>query len=412
MSAHIICVTGSGLPLLSRKKGNSENLPFATIGSLNGLYMFGKPSKVRLLNCSTSDYVSCWKEFEESIVIIGIASGCSLNVLSSLLDIVFDVVVLIVGIEEVKQQRNIERLKRELRVCYPVIDRLLDSLDCGETGNKHASDILGFSEIISCPENNMIKVVLDSYTKCVDSMYSCVVISGKIAVATESWWSLHPNEIRLLTLLAVSDNLSTAKDIPVFLPYKSSKVAFRFVVCTLMPDVMLCCLCGSTPVLNDIKHFAMQCFKNSTSMLSTVITYNPQTFPTSWNIGSSILSWLLVNIPMKKYTIQYPQQNCKKTTASSHRLEILRSFLYRTVYHYMVKRSEIAKDDGNCNNTSECMNPAFESYWCSEYHKCYATKFNDYVLCILFNASPTTHVMRLTVQKCFKSIVSEKQLSW
>ncbi|CAH1970623.1 unnamed protein product [Acanthoscelides obtectus] len=373
--------------------------------------MFGKPFNVKLLNCSTNDYVSCWREFEDSIVIIGIASGCSLDVLNSLLDIIFDAIVLIVGIDEVKQQRNVERLKREFRVIYPVIDRLLDSLDCGETGNKHASDILGYSEVISCPENNMIKIVLDSYTKCVDSMYSCVIISEKIAVATESWWSLHPNEIKLLTLLAVADNLTTAKDVPVFLPYKSAKVAFRFVVCTLMPDVMLCCLCGSTPALNDIKHFAMQCFRNSTSMLGAVVNSSPRSFPSSWNIGSSILSLLLVNIPSKKYTIQYPQQNCKKTTASSHRLEILRSFLYRTVDQYMVKLSENSKD-GNANDDNENLNTAFESYWCSEYHKCYAIKFNDHILCILFNASPTTHVMRLTVQKCFKTIFSDKQLCW
>jgi len=51
-----------------------------------------------------------------SLVIIGLASGCSVDVLNRLLRVVYDAVVLIVGIEEAKALRNVERLKRELRV--------------------------------------------------------------------------------------------------------------------------------------------------------------------------------------------------------------------------------------------------------------------------------------------------------
>lgn len=51
-----------------------------------------------------------------SLVIIGLASGCSIDVLNRLLRLVYDAVVLIVGIEEAKALRNVERLKRELRV--------------------------------------------------------------------------------------------------------------------------------------------------------------------------------------------------------------------------------------------------------------------------------------------------------
>lgn len=56
-------------------------------------------------------------------------------------------------------------------------------------------------------------------------MYSCVLIHGKIAVATESWWNLHPEEIKLLSLLAVSENAASSKDIPIYLPYKSAAVS-------------------------------------------------------------------------------------------------------------------------------------------------------------------------------------------
>lgn len=51
-----------------------------------------------------------------SVVVIGIASGCSLDVLNKLLETVFSCTVLIVGRDELKMQRNVEKIKRELRV--------------------------------------------------------------------------------------------------------------------------------------------------------------------------------------------------------------------------------------------------------------------------------------------------------
>lgn len=60
-------------------------------------------------------------------------------------------------------------------------------------------------------------------------MYCCVLINGKIAAATEDWWSLHPIELKLLANLATIENTMTSKDIPVFLPYKSPNVSITLV---------------------------------------------------------------------------------------------------------------------------------------------------------------------------------------
>ncbi|KAJ8926420.1 hypothetical protein NQ314_021208 [Rhamnusium bicolor] len=324
MSAHVICITsGGGLPIYSRKKGNSDNLPFSIIGSLNGVHMFGRPFNIDVLNSLTDDYSVAWKQFADSVVIIGIASGCSLEVLNKLLESAFNAVVLIVGIDEIKTQRNIERLKRELRICYPLVDRLLDSLDCGDSSNKHSSDLAGFVETILCPENHLIQIVLDSFTECVDSMFSCVLISGKIAAATESWWSLHPDEIRLLSLLAALENTANSKDIPSFYHTKAHRL-------------------------------------------------------------------LLVNTASGKYMIsKHPQQNSsKKSTSSSHRLDILRSFFYRAVMNYLIPTTygKIKPDNFNPlgeNSTlkdklsSDDFNVGTETYWCSEYHKCHAARVNE-----------------------------------
>lgn len=222
MSAYIACISSvSGLPIFSRKKGNVESLPFSIIGSLSGVHMFAKSQHIELLNTLTEDYCVAWKEYEENLLMIGISTGCSKDILTKLLDSVFNLFVLIVGIDEIKSQRNVEFLKREFKIGLPLVDRLIESLDYGASNNKYNSDIVGLAECILCAENHLLQILLDTYTEFVDSMFSCVLIHSKIAMATENWWTLHSEEIKLLSILASTESTTNAKDIPVFLPYKS-----------------------------------------------------------------------------------------------------------------------------------------------------------------------------------------------
>lgn len=420
MSVYITCGTsGGGLPIFSRKKGNTETLPFSVVGSLNGIHMFGKPFGMEILDTLTDDYAVSWKEFEDSIIVIGVASGCSIDVLNRVLVDIFNTTVLIAGMKELKLQRNIERLKRELRIAFPVIDRLMDSLDCGDANNKYTSDIVGFAETILCMENHLIQIVLDSFTEYVDSMFSCILVEGKIAAATESWWSLHPDELRLLSLLAASENTTDSKDIPVFLPHKSPTVAFRFVVCTLIPEVQLCCLCGPTPPLNEIELSATQSFRNSADILNSAAQCIPRNFPASYIIDSSILGQLLVNCVSKKYMIsKSPQQPSKKSTTSSHRLDILRTFFYRAVLNNLIPSEDSYDKQNNsilsndCNNSEIVENVGIETYWCSEYHKCHALRIGDNVLSVLYNSTVPTNALRAITEKTLKQLISDKQVCW
>lgn len=55
-------------------------------------------------------------------------------------------------------------------------------------------------------------------------MYGCILVHGCVAAATEGWWLLDPLERKLLTIAITSENICTARDIPVFLPCKSPNV--------------------------------------------------------------------------------------------------------------------------------------------------------------------------------------------
>lgn len=83
--------------------------------------MFARSQNIELLNSETEDYKIVWKEFLNSIVLIGVSAGCTVTVLNKFLQSVYHALVLIVGTEEIKAQKNIERLKRELRVCLVLL---------------------------------------------------------------------------------------------------------------------------------------------------------------------------------------------------------------------------------------------------------------------------------------------------
>lgn len=59
---------------------------------------------------------------------------------------------------------------------------------------------------------------LDAFTEAAESVYGCLFIDGKVAVATKKWWSLSANELVLLSLLLSSLTPCTSRDIPVYLP--------------------------------------------------------------------------------------------------------------------------------------------------------------------------------------------------
>lgn len=101
------------------------------------------------------------------------------------------------------------------------------------------------------------------------------------------------------------------------------------------------------------------------------------------------------------------QQTLKKSGGSSHRLDILRTFFYRSV-----RSTLISNDQGQLECSEEQELDTLEIYWCSEYHKCHAMKCNDNVLCVLYNSSVPTHAMSLLSEKMLKQLTMEKSVSW
>lgn len=62
------------------------------------------------------DGIVIWKEYEGCITMIGAAKGITEKVLDDLLDLTFNAMVVCVSLNEIKHMKNVEHLKRELKV--------------------------------------------------------------------------------------------------------------------------------------------------------------------------------------------------------------------------------------------------------------------------------------------------------
>ncbi|XP_015278594.1 PREDICTED: protein fuzzy homolog [Gekko japonicus] len=155
-SVTLLCLTASsGVPLYCRSRGGSvkQQLPFSVIGSLNGVHMFGSNLDVLLTAACTENTRVVWKVFHNSITLIVLSSdeGASDFSLGRLLENVFSAMVLVLGLEELVNARNIERLKKDLKACYRLIDSFLEPGKC-------SADLTHYVECAVVPSRAILQV--------------------------------------------------------------------------------------------------------------------------------------------------------------------------------------------------------------------------------------------------------------
>ncbi|XP_063975612.1 protein fuzzy homolog [Diachasmimorpha longicaudata] len=412
MTAHVMCLTSSGgIPLFSRKRGEGSVMTFSKMASLSGIHMFLKSQDIKLKTTEMPDTTVVWKEFADSITLIAIASGTTKTVLENFIHAVFNAMILVAGIDEIKSSRNIERLKKELRNCNNMIDKLLDCLDIG---NRSCSeiDLVTMSSSILCPENYFLHSSLEMLMEYLDSTYGCILIHGCMAVGTDSWLQLDPIEKKLLMMAGSMDSTCSTCDLPVFLPKMSPNVAFRLISVTLIKGIQVLALCGPRPDLIEVEKTVIQHWRNNVDTLRAAEQAYPQCFPADLSLDPSILGFLLVDCNIGKF-VMGRNSNIQSTNQQmgTQRLDILKTFYYQAVEPFLFPRKN--ETPAGEKKPSDCkMIQARETYWCSEYHKCHAFRERDNILCILYPYSIPTYTIRLITQKTLKILISDKQTCW
>ncbi|KAL5006266.1 hypothetical protein ScPMuIL_015072 [Solemya velum] len=405
MAYYLLCLTTrGGVPLFTRTEGDLKPLPFPVIGSLNGIHMFASTHDVSLLSTSTDDSKIVWKVFHESITLILVSqeeecNDCHLN---RMLETISSSLVLLCGVEEVQTIKNVERFKKELKVCYGLVDHLLQQTDktmfCGVTG---AVDVL------AAPENALLQNFLDAFVEAADSPYGCLFVHGKTAVATKKWWNLTAVEQILLAALIKSSAVCSARDIPIFLPDGSPKVPHRLMSFQLMKNIIVCVICGPTPSLATLEPEVTRFWKSSYDSLKSLSQLHPRNFPNSITVDSNILGFLLVNTEINRClsSIQ-PSSDLpggEENLSITERSNVLCAFYKKTVGTFFSTSTE-----GSEKGPSEFSHKPMDTYITTDTYKCYAMQSESHQIYILFSVNIPTFAMRSVTNKTFKLLSKDK----
>ncbi|KAG8433934.1 hypothetical protein GDO86_012340 [Hymenochirus boettgeri] len=248
-SVFLLCLTASsGVPLFCRSKGSSRQLTFSVIGSLNGVHMFANNQDVLLTSTCTENTRVVWKVFHESInlIVMSSESGASDLSLNRLLENVFNSMVLLIGLEDLVNIKNVERLKKDLRACYRLIDSFLYETE-------KMGDLTQQVDCVIVYDVPILQECLESFTQAAECDFGCLMAGGKVVVATEKWWRLSSQEVMLLCWLVASLAPHSSRDYPVYLPQGSPTVPHRLLTFQLVPGVDVCLLCGPKPSIQKVE---------------------------------------------------------------------------------------------------------------------------------------------------------------
>lgn len=335
-----------------------------------------------------------WREYE-TLLFIGISNILSHKVLESLIEKAYHAMILHVGLNEIKNIKNSDRMKRELKsTFYQMIEKLMEFAE---------NDLLDYNESILCYEASMIQEKLNEFCELpITSPFCFILTKGRLICGSLGFYDLHVVDRKLLILLLTQLNISQ-KDIPVFLPHKSPNIAYRLIGLPLIQGVSIGLLCGQQKY-GDLEIVCQDFWQDSYELLVKAEISNPRNFPQSIEFDSTVLGFLLINKHNKKYVISKNIQQVA-SKRNSHRMNILRTFFNEAV------DSDNFKDSSFYDASTENIK-VNEHYYVSDYHKCHAIIDENYILCVLYLSVIPTYAMSFLTQDVLNKLLADKSIEW
>lgn len=359
--------------------------------------MFCKNQGTQLISTEFEDGLILWKEFERRIIIIGIARGYCDSTLSELIDLSFHAMVLCVGIDEIRAFQNLDRLKRDLKISFQVIEALMEAAE---------KDLLMYNDSFLCTESADLMTRLNDYATQIKSPYACLVMHQKIICASDAWWyELDIIDRKLLIILYSIMSLSP-KEMPVFVPIHSPQLAYRFIVINMTTDLVICMLCGPDQSYLEIENIT-RLWMSESELLSAPERWNPRNFCDNLILDPTVQGFLLINDKTRRFVLSKNVQSTNTGKKTGTRLNILLQFYQQAIQ--VVKQIKFSGiDDGDTSAVVK----STEQYWATEYYKCHGVIGEQNTLCVLYAAVVPTPVMRVMTKRLYDTLLSERDTCW
>ncbi|XP_022090551.1 protein fuzzy homolog [Acanthaster planci] len=398
-AVYLVCLTNEGgLPLFTRSKGHSKALAFAEQGMLYGVQMFAQNHDVGLQSTTTEEAKVVWKVFHNSVTLVLITpeDGCSDVHLNTLLDHVFHAMVMFIGLDTLENIKNVERLRRDLKACFGVIDFLLAS-------SEFFGGVCEAVDVLACPENSTLQEPLDAFINSADSTFGCLHCDGRLVAATDKWWSLTGQEMMLLAAFVRTLPAGTSSDVPIYLPQASPKIPHRLVSISLLPGVIVSVLCLETPTLAEAQTTLVEpAWRAQVESLRACqkASLNGQYVPKTLIMDSGILGFLLVHTDQHKclsscrLPIQEGSAADRRPLTHSRRRQVLNAFYRNTVGTLFPVCHSPQRTDPAGDMPSVFNHTVKETYMHAKDHKCYAICSDPYQLFVVFSVAVPNYALR------------------
>lgn len=399
---YIICMTLDGIPLFSIAEGQLPTLSFPVMGSLNAIHMFAKGNHIELGSTTAEGAKIYWKEYGSiKLIIVNFEITVHLYLVNQL-DSLYKCLVMILGAHEFSKITNIEKLKKKMKLCFPLITGFLNS-------HHLVSNITHLTDTIQVDEPGILQNYINSFAEECQSEFSCLTFNWKVAVGTDKFWHLAPIETTLvLHLLSSVAANATSVDIPIFLPHGSPTVPHRLIAITLIENVHVVLICGPNPSLQTILHkYVKKYWVPVTQTLRSCSRLYPRCLPTDIKLDTNLLGFILINLSDRKtLSSVFPHGPMTGNdqvflTDSAKRLTSLATF-YKTVSNTVFRKN---KDSEN-----PVLHDGKETYKCTDKYKCYALQTKHNEIYILFKNDLPTYMLGGITRNVLKQLTKDKSL--
>eukprot|EP00742_Colponemidia_sp_Colp-10_P006087 GILJ01006514.1.p1 GENE.GILJ01006514.1~~GILJ01006514.1.p1 ORF type:complete len:381 (-),score=38.18 GILJ01006514.1:51-1193(-) len=304
-------VNSNGFLLYQKTDAGVPPSSFATTGLLQALSSTALQHQFILKVITSDDAFIVFDHFEavDNPITIGLTysfpypnSEHALTYMKRITKLVYDCLVLLVGIDALHSLSHQDWVKRQLRTANQLIDYIFRDIRLGVLFN--AIEVLPQTNVFLWWTQWITRIEQEG--RLVGPL--AVLYDGKVAAANNTWRNLDTRDQVLLSLL--SENRSTADmfDIPVYVPNTNLSVdrssPFRFLGMKLNAHISVVALCGSEPSLGIFQQIVRASISNLASLGSVVkypelhadivgyvlIDYDKKTI-LSWASNKEIQKW-------------------------------------------------------------------------------------------------------------------------
>lgn len=223
--AHLSCLKAADDTLLFSRQINSGReqvkFPLKIVDNLSHIFSSGNSYGFRVYSLDSTEFKIAWRCYHSSLMLILIETlePIDENVYFHKLDLLFDSLVFMYGLDDLISIADVETFQREIKIAFPLLDALLDS-DSDLFGGYMTNSV--DSLLISNTGN--FQLALNQTTQELESPHGCLYFGNRMIVASEAWWELKPSEWHLINLVNSFMPESASRDMPFYLPSKSSYV--------------------------------------------------------------------------------------------------------------------------------------------------------------------------------------------